>query len=70
MADFCNHCQGQRFDRARVLHALRQLRKTLRQTDRSRKADEALLKALRVVWALEIPHLDEGEEGEEGPVVH
>jgi hypothetical protein len=70
VTNFCNHCQGQRFDRARVLQALRQLRKDLRQTDRSRKVDEALRQALRVVWNLEIPHLDDGEDEDGGQVVH
>jgi hypothetical protein len=69
VADFCEHCQGQRFDRARVLHALRQLRNDLKQADRSRKVDDALVKVLRVVRALEIPHLDVVEE-DEGAVVH
>jgi hypothetical protein len=63
---FCEHCEGQRFDRARVLRALRQLRKDLR-SDR-RRADAALDLALKTVRTLDIPHLEIVDEGEE--VVH
>ena len=64
---YCDHCEGQRFDRARVLRALRQVRKTLH-TGRRRGADEALELALQAVRALEIPHLEFEEE--EHRVVH
>jgi hypothetical protein len=64
---FCEHCEGQRFDRARVLRALRQLRKDLRKTDR-RKADEALALALKAVKGLDIPHLELIDEGDE--IIH
>lgn len=64
---FCEHCEGQRFDRARVLRALRRLRKEL-ETGTCRTADEALARALSEVKALEIPHL-EWEEPED-IVVH
>ena len=70
MSNFCDHCEGQRFDRARVLRVLRQLRNDLRSKERNRKADEALLMAVRAVRALEIPHLDGEDDGEEGAVVH
>ncbi len=71
MANFCDHCDGQRFDRARVLRALRQLRNDLRARDRGRgrKADDALALALKAARALDIPHLDVEDEGE-GHVVH
>jgi hypothetical protein len=64
--NFCDHCQGQRFDRARVLRVLRQLRKDMHG---SRKADEALVLALNAVRALDIPHLDI-EDPEDGHFVH
>ena len=64
---FCEHCEGQRFDRARVLRALRQLRKDLRSTDR-RKANEALDMALKTIRTLDIPHVELIEEGNE--IVH
>jgi hypothetical protein len=64
---FCEHCEGQRFDRARVLRALRQLRKDLRGPER-RKAVEALTLALKAVTALDIPHLEDVDETHD--VVH
>jgi hypothetical protein len=59
---FCEHCQGQRFDRARVLRALRQVRNDLRAGGRRRSVDEALGLALRAIRDLEIPHLEPEEE--------
>jgi hypothetical protein len=64
---FCEHCEGQRFDRARVLRALRQLRKDLRGTER-RRADDALDLALKAIKALDIPHLELIDEGDE--IIH
>lgn len=66
---FCEHCQGQRFDRARVLRTLRQVREELRAVRGSGKVDSALLAALQAVRSLDIPHLDPPEP-EEDPVVH
>ena len=54
---FCDHCEGQRFDRARVLRALRQVRKELRGAD-CRSAPEVLDRALEAIRSLEIPHLE------------
>ena len=65
---FCEHCHGQRFDRAQVLRALRQVRRNLRGRRCGGKVDEALLLALKTVAALDIPHLD--VEDEDGEVVH
>jgi hypothetical protein len=67
MMSFCDHCEGQRFDRARVLRALRQLRKDLRRKGR-RKDDEAIDLALKAVKDLDIPHLEFVDEGIE--IVH
>jgi len=64
---YCEHCEGQRFDRARVLRALRQLQKDLRAGGRGRP-DEAIALALRTVRALEIPHLEIIETDDE--VIH
>ncbi len=58
MANFCEHCEGQRFDRAQVLRALRQVRRELRRQRCGKKVTEALTLALASVAALEIPHLD------------
>jgi hypothetical protein len=69
VANFCEHCEGQRFDRARVLRALRQLRRDLRGTTRGGHADRALSRALEAVRALDVPHL-EADEDVENDVVH
>lgn len=66
---FCEHCEGQRFDRARVLRALRQVREELRATRGSGKVDAALVAALRAVRALDIPHL-ESREPDGDQVIH
>jgi len=64
---FCDHCEGQRFDRAQVLRVLRATRKTLRKHSR---ADEALCTAIKAVRALEIPHLERFDEVTDGQIVH
>ena len=66
--NYCEHCQGQRFDRARVLRALRQIREALRDKAGESRADEALVLALDAVRALEIPHLEPEDDPDE--VVH
>ena len=66
--NYCEHCQGQRFDRARVLRALRQVRKDLRKKNRGNSADDALVLALQAIRSLEIPHLELEED--EDQVVH
>jgi len=63
---FCEHCEGQRFDRARVLRALRQLRRELRGADRT--AAEAVSAALHAIKTMDIPHLEIEDEIDE--VVH
>ena len=64
---FCEHCEGQRFDRAQVLRALRATRKTVRKHSR---ADEALRVAIEAVRALEIPHMERFDDTPDGPSVH
>ena len=39
---FCEHCEGQRFDRSRVLRVLRVLRAARRATRKGSRADDAL----------------------------
>jgi len=63
---FCDHCEGQRFDRAQVLRALRAARKEL---GKSKRADAALAAAIKAVRELEIPHL-ETEDEQQGDWVH
>jgi len=65
---FCDHCQGQRFDRAQVLRTLRATRTRLRLAG-NRDAERCLARAIDEVRALEIPHL-EIEETSEGEVIH
>ena len=71
---FCEHCEGQRFDRAQVLRQLRRTRARLQDDPIQCTADEALLLAIKSVRALEIPHLepidDLMEETTEDQVVH
>jgi hypothetical protein len=64
---FCEHCEGQRFDRAQVLRTLREVRRNLRDAQCGRPVDEALAAALKAVAQLEIPHLEFEESYE---VVH
>jgi hypothetical protein len=65
---FCEHCQGQRFDRARVLRALRQVRAELRATGDNDDCDGVLVAAMNAIRALDLPHLE--FEPEEDVVVH
>jgi hypothetical protein len=67
---FCEHCQGQRFDRAQVLRALRATRKQLRASKRAGSADHALALAIKTVQSLEIPHLEPEDERQGGDWVH
>jgi hypothetical protein len=64
---FCEHCDGQRFDRAQVLRALRATRKTVR---RRSLADEALVRAIKAVRALDIPHLERFDDSGDEQIVH
>ena len=66
---FCDHCEGQRFDRARVLRVLRATRKDLRKQGRTR-ADDALKVAIAAIRALEIPHLEVEDSSTNGEVIH
>lgn len=67
---FCTHCQGQRFDRAQVLRALRAERKRLRESTTTCSADETIALAIEAVRALDIPHLEPLDEVVDGEVVH
>ncbi|HXE80207.1 MAG TPA: hypothetical protein VNK41_05620 [Vicinamibacterales bacterium] len=67
---FCDHCQGQRYDRAQVLRALRAARRRLRQSRTPCDADQVLAMAIETVRSLEIPHLETLDEVAEGEVIH
>jgi hypothetical protein len=64
---FCEHCEGQRFDRAQVLRTLRATRKTLRKHG---GADDVLRLAIKAVRELEIPHLERLDETFGDEIVH
>ena len=67
---FCEHCAGQRFDRAQVLRVLRAALHDLRAQGGSRAGVEALVLAIDHVRALEIPHLEMLDDSVEGEVIH
>ena len=68
---FCDHCEGQRFDRAQVLRALRALRNQIRESRGGADAEQTIARAIESVRALEIPHFDTfDDEVVDGEVVH
>jgi len=67
---FCDHCQGQRFDRAQVLRVLRDTRRRLRESDDSKAIDRALMLAIDSVRRLEIPHLEVDDEDLSDAAIH
>ncbi|OFW14201.1 MAG: hypothetical protein A3F70_04340 [Acidobacteria bacterium RIFCSPLOWO2_12_FULL_67_14] len=67
---FCDHCQGQRFDRAQVLRALRAARKRLKASPESCSADQTIALAIEAVRTLEIPHLETLDDIVTGEVIH
>lgn len=67
---FCEHCAGQRFDRARILRVLREARQKLRRADESGTADQALASVLEAVRTMDVPHLERLDEMGDDEVVH
>ena len=67
---FCDHCDGQRFDRAQVLRALRSVKQQLRETDGSREAEHIIALAIETVRTLSIPHFDTIDDVVDGEVIH
>ena len=67
---FCEHCAGQRFDRAQVLRALRDARREIRKTEAMSTADEIFELAIRTVLRLDIPHLELLEDMVDDSVIH
>lgn len=67
---FCDHCAGQRFDRAQVLRALRVARKNLQHSKYVNNADLILTEAIKIVRRLEIPHVEPLNEPIENSVIH
>ena len=66
---FCEHCQGQRFDRARVLRALRKVKREARRSSVGAGFEAAVAQVESAVRALDIPHLGPEDEDED-LVVH
>ena len=67
---FCEHCQGQRYDRARVLRTLRALRRQWR-GEGKRTRCEALDAAIRELRRLDLPHLEAlDDDVVDGEIVH
>jgi hypothetical protein len=67
---YCDHCEGQRFDRAQVLRALRAMRRDSRRSTRREPVDDALARAIEAVRSLDIPHLEVEGEREPGEWLH
>ena len=67
---FCEHCEGQRFDRARILRALRATQRRLQEPYAVGSADHILTSAIEAVRALDIPHLERLDEVLDGELVH
>jgi len=67
---FCEHCQGQRFDRAQVLRTLRDVQRQLRRSARSKAEAQTLSAAIDIIRRLEIPHLEPEEDDVTGQSVH
>jgi hypothetical protein len=67
---FCEHCQGQRFDRAQVLRTLRAEYRRLRSAKASADAQRVIATAIEKVRGLELPHLDVEEDIVDGEVIH
>ena len=67
---YCDHCEGQRFDRARVLRALRAMRRECRRSKRRESVDDALARAIKAVRSLDIPHLEVEDERKPGEWLH
>ena len=67
---FCEHCAGQRFDRAQVLRTLRNTRRRGRDGPDIYSAGEAPDDAIQAVRELEIPHLEPLDEMGDDTVIH
>lgn len=67
---FCEHCEGQRFDRSRILRVLRESRRRLQRSETACTADEALASVMEAVRTLDIPHLERLDDVVDGDVVH
>ena len=55
---FCEHCEGQRFDRAQVLRVLRRTRRGLLRQQQVTKAEDVMALVINAIRTLEVPHLE------------
>ena len=67
---FCDNCQGQRFDRAQVLRALRAARAKIRESGAACAPDDVFAIAIEAVRTLDIPHLEVLDDVVDGEVIH
>jgi hypothetical protein len=67
---FCEHCAGQRFDRAQVLRTLRATRQRFKIGGTKCSGLEALELAIQAIRTLETTHLELLEEMGDDTVVH
>ena len=67
---FCDHCEGQRFDRARVIRLLRTARRAAAGGTTDGAVEQALTAAIKAIRALDVPHLERLDEVVEGEMVH
>ena len=67
---FCDHCAGQRFDRAQVLRTLRATRRRLQAERTECTGLEAMDLAIQVVRSLETTHLELLEDLGDDTVIH
>ena len=67
---FCDHCEGQRFDRARILRVLRQTRRRVTRSGTACTAEEGVTLAIEAVRSLDIPHIEPLDEIVDGEPVH
>ncbi len=67
---FCEHCAGQRFDRAQVLRTLRAVRRRFKAGKTQCSGLEAIDLAIQAVRALETTHLELLEDMGDDTVIH
>ncbi len=67
---FCDHCEGQRFDRAQVLRVLRAALKRARTQGAACRGDDALAAAIEAIRTLEIPHLEPIDSAFDDQTIH
>ncbi len=67
---FCDHCDGQRYDRAQILRTLRAMRLKMRESDASGDAERVIELAIETVRSLQIPHFEVVDDVVDIEVIH